>query len=211
MSSEHPPKDYYSLLGVHQTASVAAIRRAYRKKVMELHPDRNPDRDTTSAFQQLQTAYAWLRNEAFRYANSEGLQETTPRTHHPGSTTAPRSRYSPPPRPMAWQWTQAPCQPAATHETGESTFRRSNRQHLHLKAGEVWRKLLIPIAVLTPGSLILQQSIAAIVLLAGVGCAGYVIQFAIRSHARRTMNRRYSPRSTQPNFSGARIHSHGRY
>ena len=35
-------KDYYKILGVDKSASEADIKKAYRKKSLEWHPDRHP-------------------------------------------------------------------------------------------------------------------------------------------------------------------------
>jgi len=57
---------FYSQLGVLPTATPSEIKAAYRSKAMELHPDRNPGKDTTAEFQALQAAYDVLSSEKLR-------------------------------------------------------------------------------------------------------------------------------------------------
>ena len=53
--------DPYTILGVSKTASQEEIRRAYRKKSLELHPDKNRgDEESTKRFQELSDAYRKL-------------------------------------------------------------------------------------------------------------------------------------------------------
>lgn len=53
-------------MGLSPDASVSEIKKAYRAKAMELHPDRNKEKDTTRAFQFLQEAYEILSNDVAR-------------------------------------------------------------------------------------------------------------------------------------------------
>ena len=58
--------DYYNILGVPRTASPEEIKKAYRKKAMETHPDR-PDGDA-ELFKRITEAYEILSNSDKRSA-----------------------------------------------------------------------------------------------------------------------------------------------
>lgn len=68
MPDMNDPMGYYTTLGLAPAASADQIRQAYRDLAMRLHPDRNPGRDTTQAFQTLQAAYAALKDDVCRAA-----------------------------------------------------------------------------------------------------------------------------------------------
>ena len=54
-------KDYYAILGVDTTSTSEEIKRQYRKRAMQYHPDRNPDNPEAEAkFKELAEAYGVL-------------------------------------------------------------------------------------------------------------------------------------------------------
>jgi molecular chaperone DnaJ len=54
--------EYYDLLGVPREAAEADIKKAYRKRAMELHPDRNPSADAEARFKEITEAYEVLKD-----------------------------------------------------------------------------------------------------------------------------------------------------
>ena len=57
-------RDYYEVLGVDKSASAAEIKKAYRKKAIKFHPDKNPDdKEAEEKFKEAAEAYEVLSNE----------------------------------------------------------------------------------------------------------------------------------------------------
>ena len=54
-------RDYYEVLGVDRNASASDIKKAYRKKAIEYHPDKNPgDKEAEEKFKEAAEAYSVL-------------------------------------------------------------------------------------------------------------------------------------------------------
>jgi molecular chaperone DnaJ len=76
--------DYYQILGVSKGASQEEIKKAYRKKALQYHPDKNQgDTDAAGKFKEVSEAYETLSDENKRKIydqyGAEGL-----RNHHMG-------------------------------------------------------------------------------------------------------------------------------
>jgi len=55
-------KDFYSILGVSRDADESTLKKAYRKKALKCHPDRNKSPGSEEAFKKLSKAYDVLRD-----------------------------------------------------------------------------------------------------------------------------------------------------
>ena len=59
------PKDYYELLGVEPSATLAEIKKKYRRLALQYHPDKNQDNPYAAAlFTEIKEAYEVLTNPA---------------------------------------------------------------------------------------------------------------------------------------------------
>ncbi len=57
-------RDYYEVLGISKGASASEIKKAYRKKAIEFHPDKNPDdKGAEAKFKEAAEAYEVLSDE----------------------------------------------------------------------------------------------------------------------------------------------------
>ncbi|XP_018395180.1 PREDICTED: dnaJ homolog subfamily C member 17-like [Cyphomyrmex costatus] len=66
--------DLYGLLGVEPTASVPEIKKAYRKKALTCHPDKNPDNPRAAElFQELSRVLEILTDTNARVAYDQAI------------------------------------------------------------------------------------------------------------------------------------------
>ena len=104
-------KDYYDILGVPRTATDAEIKRAFRRRARQLHPDVNPSPDATRQFQRVNEAYQVLgdpqRRSTYDRTGSAGRVRVRP-ARRPSDPPAPKARpaasQARPERPWQEQW-----------------------------------------------------------------------------------------------------------
>ena len=89
-------KDYYQILDINPDSTAEGIRKAYKAASMKYHPDRNPGKDTTSQMQDINEAYAILKDDDKRSRYDQEYkrfrQETT-KVSEPSTTSWTYSSY----------------------------------------------------------------------------------------------------------------------
>ena len=80
-NSSSKQEDLYSILGVPKTASIKEIKKAYRRKTLETHPDKRPadvtEEEAAQAFHKVVSAYEVLTDEDSRrhYDRTGGVRD----------------------------------------------------------------------------------------------------------------------------------------
>ena len=60
--------EHYAALGLKSDATLSDIKKAFRQKASQFHPDRNSDPDATARFREVQEAYDVLSDDDKRKA-----------------------------------------------------------------------------------------------------------------------------------------------
>ena len=70
-------KDYYEILGLEKGATEEQIKKAYKKKALQFHPDKNKEHDSEDKFKEIAEAYEVLsdadKKSIFDNHGEEGL------------------------------------------------------------------------------------------------------------------------------------------
>ena len=81
--------DHYKVLGLTRDATPKEIKRAYRERVKQWHPDRNLSARAPEVFHALHDAYLTLSDEAARAAYDERLRFYRPADDSSGARPMP--------------------------------------------------------------------------------------------------------------------------
>lgn len=66
--------DIYGLLEIESSSTDAVIRKAYRRKALQLHPDKNPSKEAADAFHKISISMNILTNNSIRKEYDDWVQ-----------------------------------------------------------------------------------------------------------------------------------------
>eukprot|EP01006_Ploeotia_vitrea_P012354 TRINITY_DN32776_c0_g1_i1.p1 TRINITY_DN32776_c0_g1~~TRINITY_DN32776_c0_g1_i1.p1 ORF type:complete len:258 (+),score=48.02 TRINITY_DN32776_c0_g1_i1:49-822(+) len=84
---------YYECLGVGRMATTEEIKKAFRKKALEYHPDKNPDKNAHEIFKRLQQAHSTLSDESERTKYDQQLMKAEQATLRQAHTKQTWSQF----------------------------------------------------------------------------------------------------------------------
>jgi TPR repeat protein len=88
-SGEIDTADYYAVIGVERHASQAAIKKAFRRRVLKVHPDHNSSSNANAEFRLLRRAHDVLSDPHRRREYDESLPQEPKRSE--GRSSPPRA------------------------------------------------------------------------------------------------------------------------
>lgn len=80
--------DYYAILGIKSTATEEEIKKAYRKKALQYHPDKNSSSSAEEIFKEINKAYETLSDAEKRRTYDLQQQPSSSSTSKPSSTSS---------------------------------------------------------------------------------------------------------------------------
>lgn len=131
-------RTHYQTLGIEPTASSSEIRSAYRKLVLELHPDRNPSKQAAERFLKVTEAYETL-GDSDRRRNYDAILEMDARREREREVQEQRRRTAEAQQRAARERATA----NSASNTGRATTQSTNFQGPTTIAAEITKLSLI--------------------------------------------------------------------
>ena len=78
-SSDFDSSDFYKILSINKNATNEEIKKAYRKKILIFHPDKNSDPQASEKFQKIRIAYQFLSDQKQKkyYDNLDKMENSS--------------------------------------------------------------------------------------------------------------------------------------